>query len=188
MNSANQDTRLRQLVTNSVPYKAVEKAANFLFRACALKPRVVPMDLLKPGELRRALWVVAEIDGWMSVSSALLHGYASWLGRWRRNTERRLIIVDENLCREVLLSGVRTATTRAQSKFLAIIAHEVGHVFMGHVDECKFVEDMGAFVGADWQSLKAESEAWLFAGFLRAFVFADIGGGSRPPDNTFKYV
>jgi hypothetical protein len=180
-------TRFDQLVSGP-SLRGLHEAERFLINAMNLTPEITPKDLLKPGTLYHAIWKLANIDGWIPVRGIQIHGYTSWLGRWRRCGQAMVIAIDANILRDVRATRFVTADTRAQAKFLAIVAHEVGHIVMrSPATKEKFVEDMGIFVGADWQTLQAEGEAWLFAGFLRAFVFADIGGEKRP-DKTHMYV
>jgi len=182
------ETRFYDLIADYTPPRALENACRFVMVARSLRPPINPTDLLKPGALRVVMWQTAQIAGWLPVSSKTIHGYASWLGRWQRVKTDMLVTIDANLWQQIHMIRIATARTRAQSKFMAITAHEIGHVLMRRPEEpVEFVEDMGEWVAAPWATLKAEAEAWLFAGFLRAFIFADIGSEKRP-DETHKYV
>jgi hypothetical protein len=182
-------TQFYDLISKAVPPRALDRAVRFLAEGLALDPHVCPRDLLTPARLAQAMRPHG-IDGWMPVSASLIHGYVSWLGRWRCGTAGPAalgIAVDARLYREVFTVKAKTAAKRAQSKFLAVSAHELGHVMMKpQGEQWRFIR-MGNFAAADWQSPAAEAEAWLFAGILRAFVFADIGADSRP-DGTHEYV
>jgi len=183
-------TRFWNLVARRKPLDALEAAVDFILRALRLAPTVTPTDFLKPGALNRAMWAVAKINGWMPVSRKTIQGYASWLGCWRSVQAGLQIAVDAELWQEVHTTKLYSAHTRAQSKFLAITAHEIGHILMRPEGErIEYVQDMASWAGglAPPESLLAEADAWLFAGFLRAFVFADIGSAGRP-DSVHMYA
>jgi len=62
---------------------------------------------------------------------------------------------------------------------LAILSHEIGHVVLRHIKpDTKFITSSLGPVAPI--KLPQEWEAWLYAGFLRGFVFAEIGGSTIP--------
>jgi len=182
-------------VSVTIPKCVLEKVKVFLAAADGLSPPVLPQDLLNLSSLQKAMIEGAKIKGWLPVSRGLIHKYASWLGRWKSGVDRGELVVaiDKDIHKAAPGFFRRhlfpAASRRANCKFLAIVAHEIGHVLMGHANAtCPCVRDMGQWCEADWADRESEAEAWLFAGFLRAFVFAEIGGARRRTDKTHEYV
>jgi hypothetical protein len=167
--------------------RALEAAKGFVEENLKAKPAIGPIDLLDLSRLKEAIKRVAKIQGWLPVKSPALCGYVSWLTQLGKGKDL-YIAVDGALLGRSSLAEPGGAGERAKSKFLAVIGHEVGHVKMRKPgQEQKFIRRVGSLRLADPQTLLAEAEAWLFAGFLRAFVFADIASTKRP-DECYRYV
>ena len=186
-------TRLSELMHNpsgrgSAVERARQEAVRFLLRGLALAPPVHPTDLVLLAPLRRAMRCGANIEDWLLVSPRLIHGYCSWLVKFHG---AQFVAIDSGLYQDVFTLPHQAGKTRAQSKFLAITAHEMGHELMRDPTKPRrfiaALHPLTAYQEAEWEPLESEAEAWLFAGFLRAFVCADVGGRARP-DEVHRYV
>jgi len=172
------NSRFGQLLASRDRVRAIEQAILFLTRA--RQQNVRPLDLLRLRDLQAAVKASTTIDGCLPVNRSLLQGYVSWLGQWRSGG-RPFIAIDASLYSSIRLGNPPGGARRAGAVVLGVVAHEVGHEVMRLPDQPRqFVTDMGAFLGARPESLLSEARAWLFAGMLRAFLFADVGSEKRP--------
>jgi len=178
---AGQGLGFPQVVDKKVPERALERVKFFLWKARAHGLR--PSDLHVTGHLFTAIRAGAQITGIMPVGKAVLLGYKSWLAQ---SGGYPIIAVTAELYSETAKAPGGQA--RAQSLLLAITAHEAGHELMRPPEKPrKFVTKSASLILAEPETLESEEEAWLFAGFLRAFVLADVAG-QRQPDTAPNYV
>lgn len=181
-------TESGKLWSSPTPTAALEQAFRFAVLAESLREPVTPEGLLHIPALERAMRSVAGIHGWLPVSSFPENGYVSWLGKLRVGGEL-VVATQTRLITDILRNTDDPhRKKRARSKLLAVTAHEIGHEFMRPCDKRRtFVTNMGRWVAARRQTLRNESEAWLFAGFLRAIVLAAVAGNGRP-DRAHEYA
>lgn len=178
------DSRYHKLLARRDHYRVAEKAISFL-RAAEVEG-ISPIDLLRIGKLLKAIHAATGIDGCMPMSRKTIFDYPSWLGQWRSG-ELPFMALDASLYTTARTQNSWQSNDRAGSVLLAILGHEAGHEMMREGQKRSFIIDMGTWLAAKRESLFSEAQAWLFAGMLRAFVFADIGS-SKTPDLTFMVV
>jgi len=147
-----------------------------------------PWDWLRPVRLRTSIARQASIDSWLPVSDQLLpiRGYVSWLAILKKGA-KPTIVIDKDIHAEILREAANDdkRAKRAQAKFFAIIAHEVGHELMRDTKRPrKYVTQHGGIAFAGAENPFSEAEAWLFACFLRGFVLGAIAGAERPDRAT----
>jgi len=183
-------TRFPELINNKdgrapATMRSLMEAEKLLLRCLRLNPSLGPVDLLNLTNLRQLLELVG-IDGWIPVESMPSKGYASWLGVWKKGDGAPSIAIDQSAYTEIVQGGI--GSRRSKTVVFSIISHEIGHEVMRDRSEPRqFVKDMGRWLAANQAELYEEAEAWIFAGFLRAFIFADIGSEKRP-DETATYM
>lgn len=180
------NTRFPELINNKdgrspATMRSLMAAEKLLIRCLRLNPSLGPVDLLNLSNLRQLLELVG-IDGWIPVESMPSKGYASWLGVWQKGDGRPSIAIDQSAYTEIVKGGV--GSRRSKTVVFSIIGHEV---MRDQSEPRRFVKDMGRWLAASQAELYDEAEAWIFAGFLRAFIFADIGSEKRP-DETATYM
>jgi len=152
-----------------------------------------PGKLLSLGAMFKAARTLARIESAFLVRPQELFGYRAWLTRFPGlgpdpDPEQHLgpfvVAVDSTIWEAIQKAGLNTGPVRDRllAKSLAVVMHEVAHVVLDHVQHDRFsrAAPSVALWYAERRSLDQEFEAWLYSGFLRAFVFAEIGGEKRP--------
>lgn len=145
--------------------------------------------LLQIGTMLNAARDLGKIDSFFPVNSEVvdLFGYTAWLTRIPDPTSQCLpdgpltVAIDSSVWDSIQHGLVsRAARGRFLAELLGILSHEIAHVVRHHIKPTtRFVTSTLRPISPI--ALGDEWEAWLYAGFLRAFVFAEIGG-SRIPD------
>jgi hypothetical protein len=149
--------------------------------------------LLTWGGMGRAAEALGNITE-VFTPSILPKGYRSWLAKLPSadGKIRLSILVDWEFYEEMRGKfGLAYPSLRRRfaARMLAICLHEAGHAFLGHAADDSFTRDAARLQKrlADPRTLPQECDAWLWSCYLRALVFAEVGG-SRRPDGTADIV
>jgi hypothetical protein len=137
-----------------------------------------PVDLFNQAVLRDFGLRVFGVTEIMPVSPAIIHDYYSWLykttggeaGIWVATP----VFPGE---RDFPLLSRKTEPTADKFRFASILAHEFGHLKLGH----EAVAVSRATPGEPFPHMSVENEwdAWIFSNFVLSFLLAEHAATSR---------